>query len=118
MTSISSLASRTGRVLVVAAAGDLAAADAPALRAALRTAAEGVDLVVVDLLEVDEMDAAVVEVLVGADARFRAAGVDFIVANAGTAPWAALTRARLAGVLKMHRRGTTPLSELLQVLEL
>ena len=40
------------------------------------------------------------------------------VANADADPWASLTKARLAGVLKLHRRGTTPLSELLQLLEL
>ncbi len=119
MTTISSMASPTGRVLVVAPHGALAVADCHDLREALRVSSgEPVDLLVVDLLDVDDLDESIVEVLVGAAARARAAGVRFIVANAGIAPWTALTKARLAGVLKLHRRGTTPLSELLQLLEL
>jgi len=118
VTTINSMASPTGRVLVVAPRGDLAVGDCAELRQALRAPADGVDLLVVDLLDVDDLDEAVVEVLVGTAARCRAAGTRFIVANAGPDPWMALTKARLAGVLKLHRRGTTPLSELLQLLEL
>ncbi len=118
MTTISSMASPTGRVLVVAPHGDLSIADCPDLRNALRVTGDPVDLLVVDLLDVGELDEAIVEVLVGSAARCRAAGVRLIVANAGTGPWGELTKARLAGVLKLHRRGTTPLSELLQLLEL
>ncbi len=118
MTTVPSMASPTGRVLVVAPCGDLTIKDAAALRAALRPPGPQVELLVLDLLDVEEVDDAVVEVLVGASARCRATGVSFIVANAGADPWTSLTKARMAGVLKMHRRGTTPLSELLQLLEL
>jgi anti-anti-sigma regulatory factor len=118
MTTISSMASPTGRVLVVAPHGSLTVDDCASLRDALRVTTGELDLLVVDLLDVEEIDDAVVEVLVGAAARCRTAGVRFIVANADTDPWTSLTKARLAGVLKMHRRGSTPLSELLQLLEL
>ena len=118
MTTIHSMASPTGRVLVVAPRGELTFRDCAELRQVLRVPADGVDLLVVDLLDVDDVDEAVVEVLVGTAARCRAGGTRFIVANAGSDPWIALTKARLAGVLTLHRRGTTPLSELLQLLEL
>ena len=118
MTTISSMTSPTGRVLVVAPHGGLTVDECAELRSALRLTGDPLDLMVVDLLDVNALDEAVVEVLVGAAARARAAGVRFIVANADNEPWAALTKARLAGVLKLHRRGTTPLSELLQLLEL
>jgi hypothetical protein len=39
-----------------------------------------------------------------------------MVANAQDQPWLALTRARVVGVLRTHRRFTPPLAELLQVL--
>jgi anti-anti-sigma regulatory factor len=118
MTTIPSMASPTGRVVGVGPRGELTVDDAPALRTALRVPGDQLELLVVDLLEVESIDEAIVEVLVGASARSRVAGRQFIVANAGTEPWASLTKARMAGVLKLHRRGTTPLSELLQVLEL
>ena len=118
MTTISSMASPTGRVLVVAPHGDLSVDSCADLRTALRITGDPIDLVVVDLLDVEAVDEAIVEVLVGAAARARGAGARLIVANADNGPWAALTKARLAGVLKLHRRGTTPLSELLQLLEL
>lgn len=115
--TIPSMTSPTGRVLVVAPRGDLTVRDCCELRRALRTT-DGVDLLVVDLLDVVELDEAITEVLVGTAARCRATQTRFVIANAGPGPWAALTRARVAGVLKLHQRGTTPLSELLQLLEL
>ena len=118
MTTIPSMTSPTGRVLVVAPRGDLTVQDCAELRRALRSAGDGIDLLVVDLLDVEDLDDAVVDVLVGAAARCRATQTRFVVANAGSNPWIVLTRARLAGVLKLHRRGSTPLSELLQLLEL
>ena len=118
MTTISSMASPTGRVLVVAPHGELGIEDCHELRCALRVCDDVVELLVVDLLDVGELDEAIVEVLVGSAARCQAAGARLIVANAGPGPWGSLTKARMAGVLKLHRRGTTPLSELLQLLEL
>jgi anti-anti-sigma factor len=115
---ISTMTSPTGRVVVLAPHGDLTVADCRALREQLRGVATAVGLIVVDLRDVDEIDDAIVEVLVGAAARCDARGTRFVIANAGSQPWIALTRARLAGVLRLHRRGAEPLSELLQVLEL
>jgi anti-anti-sigma factor len=118
MTSISSMTSPTRSVVVLAPHGDLDVTDCAALRTALREAAGGVRLIVLDLLDVSEMEAAVVEVLVGAAARCAASGVRFVVANADRQPWTVLTQARVSGVLRLHRRGAEPLSELLQLLEL
>lgn len=134
MTLISTMTSPTGRVVVVAPRGDLSLGDCPALRDALRAALpsppsssvaeslpdgqDGLTLLVIDLLDVHVLDAAVVEVLVGASARCAAHGVRFVVANANEQPWQALTRARVAGVLRLHRRGAEPLADLLAVLEL
>ena len=118
MTPISSMTSPTRRVVVLAPRGALRTEDTSALRQALRSAAEDVKLLVVDLLDVPEIDPAVVEVLVGAAARCAVQGVRFVVANADRQPWTELTRARVAGVLKLHRRGAEPLAELLQLLEL
>jgi anti-anti-sigma factor len=102
----------TGHVTVVAPADDLTIEDCAALRAALRAAAEGPELLVVDLLDVPSIDAAVVEVLVGAAARCTAAGLRLVVANAGAQPWLALVRAHVPGVVRAHRRTAPPLSEL------
>ena len=134
MTLISTMTSPTGRVAVVAPRGDLSVGDLPALRDALRTALpsppsssvaeqlpdgrQGLTLLVIDLLDVHVLDEPVVEVLVGASARCQAHGVRFVVANANEQPWQALTRARVAGVLRLHRRGAEPLADLLAVLEL
>ena len=118
MTSISTMISPTRRVVVLAPQGDLSVSDAPALRQALATAASEAALLVIDLLDVPSLDEAVVEVMVGASARCAATGVRFVIANADAQPWTALTRARLAGVLRLHRRGAEPLAELLQLLEL
>ena len=117
MTSISTTTTPTHRVLVVAPHGDLTADDCPALRAALREATAEATLVVVDLLEVRTLDDAVVQVLVGASARCGAQGVQLVVANADAQPWTALTLARVAGVVRLHRRGTPPLAELLHLIE-
>ena len=117
MTRISTTTTPTHRVLVVAPHGDLTADDCVALRAALREATGEATLVVVDLLEVHALDDAVVQVLVGASARCRTAGIDLVVANADAQPWTALTLARLAGVVRSHRRGTPPLAELLHLVE-
>ena len=118
MTSISTMISPTRRVVVLAPQGDLSVSDAPGLRQAFAAATAEAALVVVDLLDVATLDEAIVEVMVGASARCSAAGVRFVIANADAQPWTALTRARLAGVLRLHRRGAEPLAELLQLLEL
>lgn len=118
MTSLSTMISPTRRVVVLAPQGDLSLADAPSLREAFAAATADAALVVFDLLDVPSLDEAVVEVMVGASARCSAKGVRFVIANADAQPWKALTRARLAGVLRLHRRGAEPLSELLQLLEL
>ena len=118
MTVISTMISPTRRVIVLAPRGALGIDDCAGLRNALRAATQEAGLVVVDLLDVPEMDDSAVEVLVGASARCMADGLRFVVANAGPQPWLALTRARVAGVLKLHRRGSEPLAELLQLLEL
>jgi anti-anti-sigma regulatory factor len=91
--------------------------DCAELREVLRSTIDGVTLLVVDLLAVPEIDDAVVEVLVGAAARCAAADLGFVVANAAGQPWRALTEARVAGVLRLHRRVAPPLSELLDLLE-
>ena len=118
MTVISTMTSPTRRVVVLAPRGTLAVGDCAELRDALRGATQEAGLLVVDLLDVPEIDDAAVEVLVGASARCMANGMRFVVANAGPQPWLALTRARVAGVLRLHQRGTEPLAELLQLLEL
>jgi anti-anti-sigma factor len=118
VTSISTMTSPTRRVVVLAPHGDLTVADASGLRQAFAAATSDAALIVVDLLDVPSMDEAVVEVMVGAGARCEAKGVRFVVANADDQPWTALTRARVAGVLRLHRRGAEPLAELLQLLEL
>jgi anti-anti-sigma regulatory factor len=110
-------ASRSGHVAMVTPHGPLGVDDCSALRAALRTAIDGVTLLVVDLLDVPEIDDAVVEVLVGAAGRCAAGDLGFVVANAAAQPWRALTAARVAGVLRLHRRTAPPLSELLDLLE-
>jgi anti-anti-sigma factor len=117
VTAISTMTSPTHRVVVVAPHGELAVADGPALREALRAATGGPALVVVDLLDVPSVDDAIVEVLVGASARCGVDGIRFVVANANDQPWIALTRARVAGVVRTHRRGAAPLADLLQLLE-
>lgn len=133
-TPITTMTSPTGRVVVVAPRGQLTLDDCPSLRDALRAALpsppstsvaemlpdgrQGAALLVVDLLDVEHLDACVVEVLVGASTRCAAHGVRFVVANANEQPWQALTRARVAGVLRLHRRGAEPLADLLAVLEL
>ena len=118
MTSISTMTSPTGRVVVLAPHGDLSVVHCHALREALRAATEHAALLVIDLLDVPTVDDAVVEVLVGASARCRVRDIRFVVANADQQPWTVLTRARVAGVLRLHRRGAEPLAELLQVLDL
>ena len=118
VTSISTMISPTRRVVVLAPHGDQTVSDAPELRQAFAAASADSALLVVDLLDVPSLDDAVVEVMVGAAARCEAKGVRFVVANADAQPWTALTRARLAGVLRLHRRGAEPLAELLQLLEL
>jgi anti-anti-sigma regulatory factor len=119
MTTIATMTSPSRRVAVLAPIGPLGLDDCSALRAALREAAEdGARLVVLDLLDVTGLQPPVVEVLVGAAARCRALGARFVVANADRQPWTALTHARLAGVLRLHRRGAEPLADLLQLLEL
>lgn len=118
MTMISTVTSPSGRVNVVAPRGPLGAEDAASLRHALRGAMPDDGLLVVDLLDVEVLDDAAVEALVGASARCSEAGVRFVVANAGADAWLALTTARVAGVLRAHRRGTPPLSDLVQLLEL
>ena len=111
------MTSPTERVVVVAPRGELAVADGPALRHALRSATGGPALLVVDLLDVPAVDDAIVEVLVGASVRCQVHGVRFVVANANDQPWTALTRARVAGVLRLHRRGAEPLSDIFALLE-
>jgi anti-anti-sigma regulatory factor len=118
VTSISTMTSPTRRVVVLAPHGDLSVSDAAGLRQAFAAATSDAALVVVDLLDVPSLDDAIVEVMVGAGARCDAKGVRFVVANADEQPWIALTRARMAGVLRLHRRGGEPLAELLQLLEL
>ena len=118
MTTISTMTSPSRRVTVLAPLGELGVDDCAALRRALREAGADARLVVVDLLDVTYVDAAVVEVLVGAATRSQARGVRFVVANADRQPWAALTEAKLVPALRLHRRGDRPLSDLLQLLEL
>ena len=118
MTTISTMTSPSGRVNVVAPRGPLGPQDATALRRSLRAAMPEGGLLVVDLLDVEVLDDVVVEVLVGASARCTEAGVRFVIANADADAWRALTTARVAGVLRAHRRGTPPLSDLVQLLEL
>jgi anti-anti-sigma factor len=118
MTSIATMTSPSGRVAVLAPRGGLAVDDCPRLRTALRDVGESMRLVVLDLLDVETMDDAVVAVLVGAAARSAARGGAFVVANAQRQPWAVLTQARAGEALRLHRRGTQPLAELLQLLEL
>ena len=108
--------SATGHVAVVAPSGDLAGEDWHRLEQALREAADGPELLVVDLLDVASVDAAVVGVLVRASARCASAGARLLVANAAAQPWLALTRAHVAGVVKAHRRTGPPLAELLELL--
>jgi anti-anti-sigma factor len=117
VTTISTMTSPTQRVVVVAPRGALTVVDCHALRTALRAATDEPMLLVVDMLDVPTLDEAVVEVLVGASARCQASGVKFVVANANDQPWAALTRARVAGVLRLHRRGAEPLSDIFALLE-
>ena len=117
MTRISTTTTPTHRVVVVAPHGDLTAADGPTLRRLLREATAEATLLVVDLLEVHTLDDAVVQVLVGASAMCATSGVQLVVANADSQPWTELTRARVAGVLRLHRRGAAPLTELLHLLE-
>jgi anti-anti-sigma factor len=116
-TALRTATSATGRVAVVAPAGDLGVDDCAGLREALRAAAAGAGLLVVDLLDVPSMEAAVVEVLVGASARCADQGVVMVVANAAAQPWKALTSAHVAGVLRAHRRSAPPLSELLELMQ-
>lgn len=118
MTSIATMTSPNRHVVVLAPRGELGLEQGPPLRAALRGAADGARLVVLDLLDVSGVQPPVVEVLVGAAASCAARGVQFVVANADRQPWTALTQARLADVLRVHRRGAEPLAELLQLLEL
>ena len=118
MTTISTMTSPSGRVNVVAPRGPLGAEDATALRHSLRAAMLADGLLVVDLLEVEVLDDAAVEVLVGASARCTEAGVRLLIANADADAWLALTAARVAGVLRAHRRGTPPLADLVQLLAL
>ena len=118
MTTISTTTSPSRRVVVLAPNGPLGPDDAAPLRQALRDATPEAGLVVVDLLDAPSVDDAVVEVLVGGSVRCAQAGVRFVVANADSDAWVALTTARVAGVLRAHRRGTPPLSDLVQLLEL
>ena len=111
------MTSPTRRVAVVAPHGDLGVDDCAALRLALRTATDSAELLVVDLLDATVTEEAPVEVLVGAGARCAARGVRFVVANACTPTWTVLTRARVNGVLRVHRRGTPPLSDLIQLIK-
>lgn len=118
MTTIATMTSPSGRVRVVAPRGPLGPQDATPLRHALRAAMPEKGLLVVDLLDVEVLDDAVVEVLVGASARCSEAGVKIVIANADADAWLSLTTARVAGVLRAHRRGTPPLADLVQLLEL
>jgi anti-anti-sigma factor len=117
VTLISTMTSPTHRVVVVAPHGDLAVADVPSVREALRATTGRPALLVVDLIDVPTVDDAIVEVLVGASVRCAEQGIRFVVANANDQPWVALTRARVAGVVRTHRRGAAPLADVLQLPE-
>ena len=115
-TALRTATSTTGRVRVIAPSGPQGEDQCSELRAALRAAADGAGLLVVDLLDVPTLDDAVVAVLVGATAHCATLGVRLVVANADAQPWVALTQAHVAGVVRAHRRMAPPLSELLELI--
>jgi anti-anti-sigma regulatory factor len=106
----------SGRIAVIAPVGGLCGPQAPAVRALLRGAGGYQRLVVLDLINVPLIDDALVDVVVGGAARCAAAGTSFVVANAQDQPWEVLRRARLAGVVRVHRRSDQPPPELVQML--
>ena len=104
MTDIRVWRSRSGRVTVVAPSGELDISTSTALRRALRQAAEGSRLVLLDLHDVTFLDSTILGLCVTFVKRCGRSGITFMVTNASGVPLRAITLTGLSYLLPGDER--------------
>jgi anti-anti-sigma factor len=95
---------RSGRVTVVAPSGELDISTSTALRRALRQAAEGSRLVLLDLHDVTFLDSTILGLCVTFVKRCGRSGITFMVTNASGVPLRAITLTGLSYLLPGDER--------------